>query len=171
MTNAPPPATTLLRVFAIAGITFLVGTLVVTYVFLSSGNESELLPPWQLVAAEVVSVSFLAFLSLHTSHLHTGRAVFAAAIAIAIGLTALFAIFWGLGHTWSSISAVGKGIAAFLTLAYPIILAATVIIMMRNRSVSLTTIWAASIVLCLVFSIPIILVGMVLACGLTGDCL
>lgn len=171
MLNKRQIRTTLPRVVVIAGVTIFVASVIIGIVFLTPGNQTSLLPPWQLFLAEASCIAVLLFLSLGISKPKSGPSVFLAAIMVSIVLTGLVAYFWGVGHTWSMPSAVGKTIAAFLTLTYPIFLSTIAILMMRRRSVESTTVVAVSFGLCLFLTVPMVLVGITLACGLTGDCL
>ena len=164
-------STTLPRVVVIAGLTILVSSVVTYIVFLTPGTQASFLPPWQLLVAEASSIAILLFLSLGISKSMSGPSVLSAALIVSIALTGLIAYFWSVGHTWSMPSAIGKTIAAFLTLSYPILLSTIVILMMRRRSANSTTIVAVAFGLCLFLTVPMVLVGITLACGLAGDCL
>lgn len=170
MANREQYGMAFLRIVLVAVATLIVGTIVITFAFLSSGNESDLLPPWQLVVAEIICVAILLLLSLNISRFESGASIFRAAITIATIFTIVVAAYWGVGHTWGRLSFVGKAISVFVTLAYPILISAGAIIVMRKRSARITTIWAVSMMLCLLFTVPMILVGGVLACA-AGDCL
>ena len=170
MAIGKPPATTLLRSIVIAAATVAIGIIVITFVFLSSGNESELLPPWQLVLAEATCVAALLLLSRSTLKFKNDSSVFSAAAAISGILTLVVAVYFGFGHTWSLIGVVGQTIALYLMLAYPILITAGVIVIMRRRSARMATTWAVSMVLCLLLTVPMLAIGLVLACA-TGDCL
>ena len=163
--------TTLPRVIVIAGATIFVSWAIISIVFLSHGNQSSLLPPWQLFVAEVSCIAILLPMSLRTAKPGNEPSVFLAAIIFSMVLTALVVYFWGVGHNWSMPGAIGTIIAAFLTLAYPILLSTIAILMMRRRSVASSTVAAVSCGLCLLLTVPMILVGVTLACGLAGDCL
>ena len=170
MANGKQPATTLLRAIAIAAATVCVGTIVIMFVFLSTGNENELLPPWPLGLGEATCVAILLLLSRNVSKFRTDSSVFKAAIAMSAILTLVVVMYFGLGHTWNLVSIVGKTIALLLTLAYPILITAGAIVCMRRWSASTATQWAVSMALCLLLTVPMLAVGLVLACA-TGDCL
>ncbi len=171
MLNKEQFRTTPLRFIVIAGATTLVAFVVFLAAFPTPGNQPGLLPPWQLFVAEACCISILLFVALGNAGRRQGRSVFWTAILISIVLTGLVALFWGVGGTWSMISAVGKTLANFLTLAYPILLTTLAILVMRKNSVRTTTIAAVSLGLSALLTAPMILVGVTLACALTGDCL
>ena len=170
MANEKPPTPTLLRLFVIVAATVAVGIIVITFVFLSSGNESEVLPPWQLVLTEAACVATLLLLSHSSLKFKNDSSVFSAAVAMSAILTLVVAVYFGFGHTWTLIDVVGQTIVLFLMLAYPILITVGVIVIMRRRSARLTTTWAVSMALCLLLTVPMIAIGLVLACA-TGDCL
>ncbi len=162
--------TTPARVLVIAVTTIAVGILLIGIAFLSSGSNGGLIPPWQLFAAEAVSVAVLLVLSHSTLMYKKDRSIYQAALVISLVLLVLVSSFVGIGHTWSPLSVVGKAIATFLTLAYPILISAVAIVLMRRRSANLLTQWVTSIGISLISTVPMIFVGITLAC-FTGDCL
>ncbi len=171
MLNKEQFRTTPLRFIFIVGAATLVAFVVFWVAFPTPESQPSLLPPWQLFVAEACCISILLFVGLRNSRRRKGQSVFLTAIVVSIVLTGLFALFWGVGHTWSMMSAVGKTLAAFLTLAYPILLTTLAVLVMRKNSVETKTIAAVSFGLCALLTAPMILVGLTLACALTGDCI
>ena len=135
------------------------------------GTDSRLVPPWQIFMGEVLSVAILLSISLESHGNANGPFLFMVAIAISTVLTVMFVSVLGVGHTWSLASTIGKTVATFLSLAYPILLTAVAIVSMRKREARLTTLWSVSIALSVLLTLPMILVGVILACAATGDCL
>jgi len=168
--NQRPLISALLRVLAIAAATAFVGITVVALVFLSTGGQSQVLPPWPVVLAEVICVTMLLLLSHRSMKFRSGSSIFKAATAFSAVLTIAVVSYFGYEHTWNLASVIGQTVALFLMLAYPIFISAGVIIMMRKRSASLIHTWSISIVLCLLLTVPMVFVGMLFACA-TGDCL
>ncbi len=92
------------------------------------------------------------------------------ATALVVGLTAAVAAFTG-GYYWSISNAFGTFVAGLLTFGYPILLTAIAMLILRGMEWPTKTIYAISFGLCIILTTPMIVVGVVLACGLAGDCL
>jgi len=171
MLNKEQYRTTLPRAIVIAGATFFIASVFIGIVFLTSGNRVSLLPPWQLFAVEMSCIGILLHMSLGPAKPRSALTIFLAAITISMALTALVVLFVGVGHTWNTSSLIGKTIAMFLSLSYPILLTTVAILIMRRYSTATTTVVEVAFGFCLLLTAPLFLVGLVLVCGFTGDCL
>ena len=97
MLNKERFGTTLPRAIVIAVATILVGILLICFMFLSSGSESGLIPPWQLFMAEAVCVAIMLLLSLKFMSSKKDSSIFIAAVSIVAVLTIVVAYSWGVG--------------------------------------------------------------------------
>lgn len=160
----------ILRVLLIVGATITIGVVLIAVIFLLSGSERSLLPPWQLVLAETTCVAALLLVSLHIPKFERNSSVLKAAISISAILTIIVVVLFGNGHTRDLLTFATQLLALYLMLAYPILIPAVSIIVMRKRAAQRIGIWVASMALCLILTVPMMSVGVLLACA-TGDCL
>ena len=131
-----------------------------------------LLPPWPIWLVEFSAIVGLLTFSLSVSQQQRQRSVWLIAFLLAIIVTAALGFYWGgFGHTWSFPSFIGKFVAFFLAAALPVFSAALAIHVSNRFGLGGKITSILSILVGLVAVLPMVFVGVVLACGLTGDCL
>jgi hypothetical protein len=131
-----------------------------------------LLPPWPIWLVEFSAIVGLLTLSLRIPQQQRQRSVWLIAFSLAIVVTIALGIYWGgFGHTWGLPSVIGKFVASFLAAALPVFSAAVAIHVANCFGLGVKTTSILSISMGLVAVLPMVFVGVVLACGLTGDCL
>ena len=130
------------------------------------------LPPWPIWLVEFSTILVLLALSLRIPQRQRQRSVWLIATLLAIVVTiALGIYFGGFGHTWGLPSVIGKFIASFLTTALPVFSTAVAIHVASRFGLGGKITSILSISVGLVAVLPMVFVGAVLACVLTGDCL
>ena len=130
------------------------------------------LPSWPIWLAEFFAIAGLLTLSLRIPQQQRQRYVWRIALPLAIVVTVALGIYWGgFGHTWDLPSVIGKFVASFLAAALPVFSAALAIDVASRFGLGMKTTSILSISIGLVAVLPMVFVGVVLACALTGDCL
>ncbi len=122
--------------------------------------------------AEFFAIVGLLTLSLRIPQQKRQRSVWLIAFLLAIVVTIVLGIYWGgFGHTWGLPSVIGKFVASFLTAALPVFSTAVAIHLASRFDLGVKITSILSISVGLVAVLPMVFVGVALACGLTGDCL
>ena len=127
--------------------------------------------PIVLIVSLVVAVALYCLAAEHLERTRGRRAVWIVAILAGIIAATLVAVTSGIGFTWSTVSRVGKFAAVLIAVTMPFVAAAFAI--QRASSSLLGRRWQTAIGFALGAAAAAIspVVGLVLVCAFTGDCL
>ena len=132
---------------------------------------NNLLPPSELWLVEICAIIFL-LTSINSSPGKLSRKKVFGITATISGLLAIItSIFWGVGHAWSLPSLLGKFITLLIVCSLPLFSVAGAFLVCQRFQLSKLASSLIAITAGLVAVVPMVIIGIILACLLTGDCL
>jgi len=132
---------------------------------------SQLIPPFSIWLAEILAILALLLFANYSSVNRTFKRMFLFALILSVIISVFSGFIWGYGHIWNVPSALGKFFSSFVAEAMPIFLVAATYLYCQRLSFKTLSTNVISIVVGLIGVFPVIVVGVVLACLTTGDCL
>ena len=132
---------------------------------------NQLLPPLQIFLLELLACASLLIFANSKSYDRTIKQTLLFSLTASLLLTAVVIFYWFIGAAWNLPSTIGKLISAFISLAIPIFLTAVTFQVCQRFEIKKTTANITSLIVGLIGVIPMIAIGVLLACVTTGDCL
>ena len=125
----------------------------------------------------LVAVLVYCFISVHPTV--SGFRDLSKSLAIfLVILSAIFFLMYGPGHTWSTFSLIAKSLIIIFMISLPFVLSMTIIALGNRVNSSKSTVGVLAFVVGTLMTAPIFLgmslsnlVGLLLVCHVTGDCL
>ncbi len=132
---------------------------------------NNLLPPSELWLVETCAIMFLLILINSSPEKLSPKKVFGITAIISGLLAVTVSIFWGVGHAWNLPSLLGKFITLLIVCSIPLFSVAGALSLCQRFQLGKLTSSIAVIIAGLVAVVPVVIIGVILACLLTGDCL
>lgn len=132
---------------------------------------NQLLPPLQIWLVELLAIALLLFFANSNLRIRTKNQILSFSLIVSLLLTAVVTFFLGIGAVWSFPSALGKILSAFVSLAIPVFITAITFLTCQRFKLKTAISNTISIIAGLIAVLPIVVIGIMLACVTTKDCL
>ena len=126
--------------------------------------------PWSVWLAELAALLILVTFAARSPINRDPARLLVAAAALALVLTSVVALAGGLGSIWDVRSALGKSASGFAAFGLPLFVGSATMLLASRIGASPFMASCAAIAVGLGAVVPIVFIGVGLACVTTGDC-